>query len=79
MAMLEKTMGNQALEAPSTKGHILGYRPDEMIGRSGADFINPEDLEPTAQEFHLLGARGSSRAPQRGSAFGAFLQPARVR
>src|SRR5207237_7583202 len=24
---------------------ILGYRPEEMIGRSGADFIHPDHLE----------------------------------
>ncbi|GEM47299.1 PAS domain S-box protein [Deinococcus cellulosilyticus] len=26
---------------------ILGYRPDEMVGRSITEFIHPEDLEPT--------------------------------
>ena len=38
--------------SPSSEA-ILGYRPDEMIGRSGADFIYPEDLEPTRDEMRL--------------------------
>jgi PAS domain S-box-containing protein len=41
--------------SPSSEA-ILGYRPDEMIGRSGADFIYPEDLDPTRDEMRL--ARG---------------------
>ena len=30
---------------------ILGYRPEEMIGRSGADFIHPDHLETSRQEM----------------------------
>jgi PAS domain S-box-containing protein len=30
---------------------ILGYRPDEMIGRSGEDFIHPDDLEISRAEM----------------------------
>jgi PAS domain S-box-containing protein len=30
---------------------ILGYLPDEMIGRSGVDFIHPEHLEASRQEM----------------------------
>ena len=30
---------------------ILGYRPDEMIGRSGEDFIHPDDLENSRREM----------------------------
>jgi PAS domain S-box-containing protein len=29
---------------------ILGYAPDEMVGRSSAEFIHPADLEPTRAE-----------------------------
>jgi PAS domain S-box-containing protein len=36
---------------------ILGYRPDEMIGRSGEDFIHPDDLEMS---------RADMRATRRG-------------
>ncbi|WP_426441025.1 putative bifunctional diguanylate cyclase/phosphodiesterase [Bradyrhizobium genosp. P] len=31
----------------------LGYKPDEMIGRSGAEFILPEDLVGTRREMKL--------------------------
>ena len=31
----------------------IGYRPDEMIGHSGAEFIYPEDLEGTRREMKL--------------------------
>ena len=29
---------------------ILGYRPEEMIGRSGVDFIHPDHLETSARK-----------------------------
>ncbi len=31
----------------------LGYHPDEMTGHSGADFIYPEDLDPTRNEMRM--------------------------
>lgn len=31
----------------------IGYTPDEMIGRSGAEFIYPPDLEATKREMQL--------------------------
>jgi PAS domain S-box-containing protein len=37
---------------------VLGYRPREMIGRSGADFIHPDHLE-NAPEMRAL--RGGQR------------------
>ncbi|MCA6115710.1 PAS domain S-box protein [Bradyrhizobium sp. WSM 1738] len=30
---------------------ILGYRPEEMIGRSGVDFIHPDHLETSREEM----------------------------
>ena len=30
---------------------ILGYRPEEMIGRSGVDFIHPDHLESSREEM----------------------------
>jgi len=51
---------------------ILGYRPDEMIGRNGADFIYPEDLDPTRKEMrlarrgrHMRNFRGALRPQER--------------
>jgi diguanylate cyclase (GGDEF)-like protein/PAS domain S-box-containing protein len=32
---------------------ILGYRPDEMVGQSGAGFILPKDLDSTQREMEL--------------------------
>lgn len=32
---------------------ILGYQPEEMIGRNGIEFILPEDLEGTRREMKL--------------------------
>ena len=32
---------------------ILGYRPDEMVGRSAAEFLHPDDLENTRSEMRL--------------------------
>ena len=31
----------------------IGYRPDEMIGHSGAEYIYPDDLEATRRELQL--------------------------
>jgi diguanylate cyclase (GGDEF)-like protein/PAS domain S-box-containing protein len=31
----------------------IGYRPDEMVGHNGAEFIYPEDLEGTRREMQL--------------------------
>jgi PAS domain S-box-containing protein len=38
---------------------ILGYPPEEMIGRSGADFIHPDHLETSQQEMRA--ARSGER------------------
>ncbi len=42
--------GNFLQVSPSCKT-IVGYEPDEMVGRSAADFILPEDLESTRDEM----------------------------
>ena len=39
---------------------ILGYRPGEMIGRSGVDFIHPDHLENSRQEMRAPAARAAS-------------------
>jgi diguanylate cyclase (GGDEF)-like protein/PAS domain S-box-containing protein len=44
--------GNFVRVSPSSLA-ILGYKPDEMIGRSGAEFILPDDLDATRREMKL--------------------------
>jgi diguanylate cyclase (GGDEF)-like protein/PAS domain S-box-containing protein len=40
---------------------LLGYQPQEMIGRSLRDFIHPEDLSRTVAEMgHVMGGRPAS-------------------
>lgn len=38
--------------SPSSLG-VIGFEPDEMIGRSAVNFIHPEDLEVTRDEMQL--------------------------
>src|SRR5436305_1866818 len=42
--------GNFLRVSPSSMA-ILGYRPEEMVGRSAAEFIHPDDLENTRTEM----------------------------
>ncbi|MGH6714001.1 MAG: sensor domain-containing diguanylate cyclase, partial [Bradyrhizobium sp.] len=44
--------GNFIRVSPSSLS-ILGYKPEEMIGRSGAEFILPADLNGTRREMKL--------------------------
>jgi PAS domain S-box-containing protein len=44
--------GNFIRVSPSAAA-ILGYHPAELIGRSAADFLYPEDLENTRNEMRL--------------------------
>jgi PAS domain S-box-containing protein len=43
---------------------ILGYAPDEMIGRNGTTFVHPDDLESTRGEMRLARHGGLSRTFQ---------------
>ena len=54
--------GNLLQVSPSSEA-ILGYRPEEMAGRSGTDFLHPDDLERT---------RGEMRQARRGSPIRMF-------
>jgi PAS domain S-box-containing protein len=38
--------------SPSSEA-ILGYRPEEMLGRSGTEFIHPDDLEISRREMRM--------------------------
>ena len=44
--------GNFLRVSPSS-AVILGYRPDDMVGRSAAEFLHPDDLENTRAEMRL--------------------------
>jgi diguanylate cyclase (GGDEF)-like protein/PAS domain S-box-containing protein len=44
--------GNLGRVSPSSLA-TLGYRPDEMVGHSAAEFIYPEDLAGTRREMQL--------------------------
>ena len=50
LILVMNSRGYLAQISPSCEA-ILGYRPDEMVGRSGADFIHPDDLETSRAEM----------------------------
>ena len=41
------------VEVSPSSAAILGYSPEEMIGRGGVEFLFPDDLESTRQEMRL--------------------------
>nr|WP_314961950.1 PAS domain S-box protein [Bradyrhizobium cosmicum] len=53
LIMVMDAQGHVAQISPSSEA-ILGYRPEEMIGRSGADFIHPDDLEKSRDEMRAM-------------------------
>jgi PAS domain S-box-containing protein len=52
--------GNFVQVSPSSAA-ILGYRPDEMVGRSAVDFLYPNDLESTRKEMRTARRGGRMR------------------
>jgi len=50
LILVTDTAGTFVQVSPSSLA-ILGYRPDEMIGRSAVQFIHPEDLDSTREEM----------------------------
>ena len=50
LIMVMDSRGSLVQISPSCEA-ILGYRPHEMIGRSGADFMHPDHLENARQEM----------------------------
>ena len=50
LIMVMDSRGTLVQVSPSCEA-ILGYRPEEMIGRSGVDFIHPDHLENSRQEM----------------------------
>ncbi|WOH66637.1 PAS domain S-box protein [Bradyrhizobium sp. BWA-3-5] len=50
LIMVMDSRGHLVQISPSCET-ILGYRPEEMIGRSGVDFIHPDHLENSREEM----------------------------
>jgi PAS domain S-box-containing protein len=46
--------------SPSAES-ILGYHPDELLGRSAAQLLHPDDLDNTRNEMRLARRRGCAR------------------
>jgi PAS domain S-box-containing protein len=42
------------LQVSPSSSMILGYAPDEMVGRSAAEFIHAGDLDPTRKQMRLV-------------------------
>ncbi|MFK4511461.1 PAS domain S-box protein [Bradyrhizobium daqingense] len=53
LIMVMDARGHVAQISPSSQT-ILGYSPEEMIGRSGADFIHPDHLEQSREDMRSL-------------------------
>jgi PAS domain S-box-containing protein len=53
LIMVMNSRGNIVQMSPSSET-ILGFRPDEMIGRSGVDFVHPAHLERSREEMRAL-------------------------
>ncbi|QPF92161.1 PAS domain S-box protein [Bradyrhizobium commune] len=53
LIMIMNSRGHIVQISPSCEA-ILGYRPDEMIGRSGVDFIHPAHLDKSRDEMRAL-------------------------
>jgi PAS domain S-box-containing protein len=52
LILVTDTKGTFVQVSPSSMT-ILGYRPDEMIGRTAMEFIHPDDLDSTRNEMRL--------------------------
>jgi PAS domain S-box-containing protein len=52
LILVTDRQGNFMRVSPSSAA-ILGYQPQEMTGHSAAEFICPDDLEPTRNEMRL--------------------------
>ncbi|WP_354036290.1 PAS domain S-box protein [Bradyrhizobium sp. S3.2.6] len=53
LIMIMNSRGHIAQISPSCET-VLGYKPDEMIGRSGVDFIHPGHLDQSREEMRAL-------------------------
>jgi PAS domain S-box-containing protein len=53
LIMIMNSRGHIVQISPSS-GTVLGYTPQEMIGRSGVDFIHPSHLDQSREEMRAL-------------------------
>jgi PAS domain S-box-containing protein len=60
LILITDIQGNITRVSPSCE-KILGYRPDEMVGRSARAFIHPDDLDPTRAHMRALRRREQAR------------------
>ncbi|QDP22798.1 PAS domain S-box protein [Bradyrhizobium cosmicum] len=60
LIMIMNSRGHIVQISPSS-ATILGYRPEEMIGRSGVDFIHPDHLEQSREEMRALRHGGAPK------------------
>jgi PAS domain S-box-containing protein len=60
LILVTDTVGNFIQVSPSSMA-ILGYAPEEMVGRSAVDFIHPDDLEATREEMRSARRGGLTR------------------
>jgi len=60
LIMIMDSRGHIVQISPSSTT-VLGYRPDEMIGRSGVDFIHPGHLDQSREEMRALRRGGSPK------------------
>jgi PAS domain S-box-containing protein len=58
LIMIMNSRGQIVQISPSSEA-ILGYRPEEMIGRSGVDFVHPDHLEQSRSD--IRGVRRGER------------------
>jgi PAS domain S-box-containing protein len=64
LIMVMDSRGSMVQISPSCEA-ILGYRPEEMIGHSGVDFIHPDHLENSRREMRAARADSARRSPIR--------------
>ncbi|MDH6260127.1 PAS domain S-box protein [Bradyrhizobium sp. BR13661] len=53
LIMIMDSRGRLVQISPSSEA-VLGYKPEEMVGRSGVDFIHPAHLEQSREEMREL-------------------------
>ena len=77
LIMITDRRGRIIRVSPSARA-ILGYDPDEMVGRSGGDFAHPDDLDAVRpiDEDHRVTAGNAHGAPRQADApFRDALRP----